>query len=445
MLGLVTSEFLYRKHPNEHEGQLTKTKSLLVSKAILSRRALAMGLGKYVLMSSSESESGGRQRLSILADAFESVIGAVYLDQGFETARAFIIQWLLSDTQEIVADKRHTNYKSHLQEYVQSTFRTHPVYRIRSEMGPDHSKQFNVEVLVGRRLLGTGRGRNKKEAEQAAARNALEQVETGPKTDAVRPAARTPQPPAAPAASVAPAVPERESDDEGARRRRGRRGGRGRRREEEVSEAGSSRSAPAHDRPADRPRAERTPESSPVLQAPRNSVPAAGRFEDELDDEGRPEGLLEERRVDTHAWGREADEGSGSETSSEPMMRGTGGRSVERLSSYAQEPSRTVPIRGGESKRDEPDEMDEPQAPSPADESRGSGRDEPWSRAPREEAPWERAPRDEPQAPVSEPDEPRDEMRREEPPAGAVSGPDTPDAGRVFGRRPGRSPGRSRR
>ncbi|HET7224443.1 MAG TPA: ribonuclease III, partial [Candidatus Eisenbacteria bacterium] len=174
VLGLVTSEFLYRSHPNEHEGQLTKTKSLLVSKAILSRRALAMGLGRFVLMSHSEVESGGRQRLSILADAFESVLGAVYLDQGFEPARQFVEHHLLRDTREITQDKRHTNYKSHLQEYVQSTWRTHPVYRIRSEIGPDHSKHFLVEVLVGKRVLGEGRGRNKKEAEQAAARDALE-------------------------------------------------------------------------------------------------------------------------------------------------------------------------------------------------------------------------------------------------------------------------------
>jgi ribonuclease-3 len=180
VLGVVTSEYLYRHHPNEHEGQLTKTKSLLVSKAILSRRGLAMGLGRFVLMSHSEIESGGRQRLSIVADAFEAVIGAIYLDLGFEAARDFIERWLLRDYREIAADKRHTNYKSHLQEYVQSTFRTHPVYRIRSEMGPDHSKQFMVEVMVGRRTLGAGRGRNKKEAEQAAARDALEKVQGRP-------------------------------------------------------------------------------------------------------------------------------------------------------------------------------------------------------------------------------------------------------------------------
>ena len=302
VLGLVTSEFLYRAHPTEHEGQLTKTKSLLVSKAILSRRALAMGLGRFVLMSHSEVESGGRQRLSILADAFESVVGAVYLDQGFEASRDFIERWLLRDTRSIVADKRHTNYKSHLQEYVQSTFRTHPVYRIRSEMGPDHSKQFMVEVIVGKRTLGEGKGRNKKEAEQSAARNALERVERGPVSDrglrgedreSERPAraergAR--ERPARHDRAEGPERPERadrpsrpvvaETDDEvdsiaeesvtlagpgsgerevlSTRRRRGRRGGRGRRRPGEEGTEGAE-SAPAVREPAAREPATREP------------------------------------------------------------------------------------------------------------------------------------------------------------------------------------------
>ena len=176
VLGLVCSEWLYRNRPNEHEGQLTKTKSLLVSKAILSRRALAMGLGRFVLLSHSEVESGGRQRLSILADTFEAIIGAIYIDQGIEASRQFITTWLLNEANGIIADKRHTNYKSLLQEYVQSNFHTHPVYRIRSETGPDHLKIFTVEVMVGSRVLGEGRGQNKKEAEQAAARDALDRV-----------------------------------------------------------------------------------------------------------------------------------------------------------------------------------------------------------------------------------------------------------------------------
>ncbi len=235
VLGLVTSEYLYRRRPDEHEGQLTKTKSLLVSKAILSRRALRMGLGRFVLMSHSEVESGGRQRLSILADAFESVLGAIYLDQGFETARQFIHTQLLSDTDEIVADKRHTNYKSHLQEYVQSTFRTHPVYRIRSEYGPDHSKHFMVEVMVGRRTLGEGRGHNKKEAEQAAARDALESVKR----------VRDGHEPEAEAVAAAPAWDSNEREESGDSRRRRRRGGRGRA-EREVFPRGSH-VAPADD------------------------------------------------------------------------------------------------------------------------------------------------------------------------------------------------------
>ncbi len=346
MLGLVTSEFLYRRHPDEHEGELTKNKSLLVSKAILSRRALAMGLGRFVLMSHSEVESGGRQRLSILADAFEAVIGAIYLDQGFEAARGFIHRWLLREAGEIVADKRHTNYKSHLQEYVQSTWRTHPVYRIRSEMGPDHSKHFLVEVLVGKRTLGEGRGHNKKEAEQAAARDALEKVGEAraqmrerrearerrqargdeprerPRREeqaADRLEARGEMPAERSVVGETPGstsawepAPETEGDEtEGRGRRRGRRGGRGRRARDEgaapmvgpppAEEAGSSRLAvPNHRLPRlaeeEQDRPERLPEVEPR--------PPASE-EDESEEVGRPEGPHEELHVDPYAMSEE--------------------------------------------------------------------------------------------------------------------------------------------
>ena len=340
VLGLVTSEHLYRAHPGEHEGQLTKTKSLLVSKAILSRRALAMGLGRFVLMSHSEMESGGRQRLSILADAFEAVIGAIYLDQGFEAARSFIERWLLRDTRAIVADKRHTNYKSHLQEYVQSTYRTHPVYRIRSEVGPDHSKQFMVEVIVGRRTLGEGKGRNKKEAEQAAARDALERVESGPASDRSLKAESRRDPKSPPVAPSTPAravrepslpatggtrlLPEPGDEADGPRRRRrGRRGGRGRRRpdspelqvsgesdrgSEGTTEENGSAEARRPEPEAARPRL-RTP--APITSSFRSSVPRPeivdeprpieleplppAHEEDDWEEVGRPEGPSGER------------------------------------------------------------------------------------------------------------------------------------------------------
>ena len=356
VLGLVTSEFLYRSHPGEHEGQLTKTKSLLVSKAILSRRALAMGLGRFVLMSHAEVESGGRQRLSILADAFESVIGAVYLDQGFEAAREFIDRWLLRESKVIAADRRHTNYKSHLQEYVQSTFRTHPVYRIRSEMGPDHSKQFMVEVMVGRRSLGEGRGQNKKEAEQAAARNALEAVESGPISDREKRRVERHVPregaPADGGEGMAPArgvEPETDSDagqggaDRGRRRRRGRRGGRGSRERGEGS-AIEETPAPVPERVEREARGERVaredrgdreergeregraettarPLQPRRFARPEGGPSARGEFspaavvrpaeiepmppaheEDENEEVGRPEGPRDERRVDPYAW-----------------------------------------------------------------------------------------------------------------------------------------------
>ncbi len=409
MLGLVTSDYLYNQHPNEHEGQLTKTKSLLVSKAILSRRGLAMGLGRFVLMSHSEIESGGRQRLSIVADAFEAVIGAIYLDLGFEAAREFIQHWLLRDYREIAADKRHTNYKSHLQEYVQSTFRTHPVYRIRSEMGPDHSKQFMVEVMVGRRLLGTGRGRNKKEAEQAAARDALERVQEhpsdrvpdSPRMEEPRPSVREPRvreprvesaPPPRP--EPIPAVPapvegagltaEVDEAFEGPRRRRGRRVGRGRRgRADEARAAGPTETSigppaaePAETRPATSvPPAAARPVPPPVRPEPRRPraeppayvveprlpevepLPPAYE-EDENEEVGRPEGPLEERHVDPYAV---EEEPAGRPRSRGDMERGSG-RSVEPGFMRPERAVRSEPEDewppGLESETDEPDAIE---------------------------------------------------------------------------------------
>ncbi|TMQ72328.1 MAG: hypothetical protein E6K80_03015 [Candidatus Eisenbacteria bacterium] len=279
--------------------------------------------------------------MSILADAFESVVGGIYLDQGFEAARAFIERWLLRDTRSIVADKRHTNYKSHLQEYVQSTYRTHPVYRIRSEMGPDHSKQFMVEVIVGKRTLGDGKGRNKKEAEQAAARNALERVERGPISDRVRtrPDERDAEPTRAPRGErpqVTPVLedeelgtgPEAEEGEEpGRRRRRGRRGGRGRRRSGDGREEAVERETqPTAEPPAEsriqrttRPRVEPVSQPRPMEIEPRPTEiephpteieprpmeiePRPRRDdEDENEEVGRPEGPREPK-VDPYAWG----------------------------------------------------------------------------------------------------------------------------------------------
>jgi len=173
VVGLVVNEFLYRKFTSLREGELTKMKSLIVSRVILSRTAKVMGLGDHVLLSEAEIGSGGRDRASILADTLEGVIGAVYLDGGLEPARELTERLLLRKVHEILSDANLANYKSMLQEYVQGEFKTHPQYRISSEVGPDHEKMFTVEVVVNQKTLGRGHGSNKKEAEQEAARDAL--------------------------------------------------------------------------------------------------------------------------------------------------------------------------------------------------------------------------------------------------------------------------------
>jgi hypothetical protein len=274
-----------------------------------------MGLGRFVLMSHSEVESGGRQRLSILADAFEAVLGAIYLDQGFEPARRFIDQWLLRDSRAITADERHVNYKSHLQEYVQSTYHTHPVYRIRSEYGPDHSKHFNVDVMVGRRVLGSGKGRNKKEAEQAAARAALDEAGAlPPKEDGparVELEDRREFESTGPAGRAALEEPESDEEDsefesQGERRsrRRGRRGGRGRRSRERTETHGPAEAEPrpvAGSGREEEPRFGPAEAAEPRLVAPRISR-RRRRPDEEFEEIGRPEGPLEERHVDPYDW-----------------------------------------------------------------------------------------------------------------------------------------------
>jgi len=177
VLGLVVNEFLYQQFPSAEEGELTKMKSLLVSKAVLARRARAMHIGHYLFLAEAEIECGGRERTSIVADGLEAVIGAVYLDKGPVVARKFLYDNLLCDAGKIIRDSKHTNYKSILQEYVQGEYRIHPSYRVLSEQGPEHEKFFTVEVAVNRRVLGRGTGKNKKEAEQAAAREALATLE----------------------------------------------------------------------------------------------------------------------------------------------------------------------------------------------------------------------------------------------------------------------------
>jgi ribonuclease-3 len=176
VLELIVNEFLYQCYPSHQEGELTKMKSLLVSRGVLAGQAKVLNLGRFLFMSEAERESGGAFRASILADGFEAVIGALYLDGGLHRAKRFVHQNLLSDVNRILGSRTHVNYKSVLQENVQERLKTYPRYRIISETGPDHQKIFTVEVTVKGEQLGLGKGTNKKRAEQAAAQNALERV-----------------------------------------------------------------------------------------------------------------------------------------------------------------------------------------------------------------------------------------------------------------------------
>jgi ribonuclease III len=179
VLELTVIEFLYAAFPDDREGNLTKKKGLLVSREVLAQCAEWMGLGEFVLLSDAEREAGGSGRSSILSDTFEAVIGAIYLDSGLEEARRFARRFILCHAGAILRDQSLSNHKSLLQELVQARFRTHPRYRVISEVGPDHHNMFRVEVSIRGRCLGHGGGWSKKEAERAAAQDALTVLSTG--------------------------------------------------------------------------------------------------------------------------------------------------------------------------------------------------------------------------------------------------------------------------
>ena len=179
VLASAVVDYLYHKYPDQDEGKLSQLKSQLVSRQELSRWAREISVGEYIYISASEEQSGGRKRDSILADTIEAVIAAIYIDGGFEHARRFILKYYAKQRRIIITDT-----KSKLQEYVQSTYKALPVYKVISESGPDHEKSFEMAVYIKKEMLGTGVGRSKKEAEQAAAKNALKQLAKARKTKA---------------------------------------------------------------------------------------------------------------------------------------------------------------------------------------------------------------------------------------------------------------------
>lgn len=179
VLNVVVTDYLFHAYPDKEEGRMSKMKSLVVSSKVLGLCAETWRLGEFILLSRSEEKSGGRKRLSILADAYEAVIGAVYLDGGLEAARKLIHGSLMEIMDDVLGDEELANYKSRLLEYTQSRGMGIPSYDVIEETGPEHQKHFVVGVYVQNREWGRGRGTSKKSAEQAGARAALAYRESG--------------------------------------------------------------------------------------------------------------------------------------------------------------------------------------------------------------------------------------------------------------------------
>lgn len=173
VLGMVTAEYLYRRHPDLPEGDLTRIRAALVCEESLHEVALRLGLGKHLKLGRGEEQGGGRERPSILADATESVFAAVYLDGGMEAAAELIHRVLLDKEREEAVEERRRDYKTELQELVQRRSNQTLQYELVSASGPDHAKVFTSRVLLNGQPIGKGQGHSKKEAEQAAAHAGL--------------------------------------------------------------------------------------------------------------------------------------------------------------------------------------------------------------------------------------------------------------------------------
>ncbi|MBQ9249637.1 MAG: ribonuclease III [Oscillospiraceae bacterium] len=176
ILGFTTAEFLYAHEPSLPEGSMTRLRAELVCESSLHKAALALDLGRYMRLGKGEERSGGRERPSILADMVEAIIAAMYLDAGLEQAKSFIMSRVLKDA-EISEEHRSQDYKTVLQELVQRKADQHIAYELIGESGPDHNKRFTFRVSINGVSAGEGTGRTKKEAEQMAAKQALETLQ----------------------------------------------------------------------------------------------------------------------------------------------------------------------------------------------------------------------------------------------------------------------------
>ena len=176
ILSIVISDYLFKKETELPEGELTKLRANIVCEESLSEVAISIKLGEYMLLGKGEEATGGRERISILADAFEAVIAAIYLDGGLREASKFILTYMKDIITNSRKGKIFRDYKTHLQEVLQSKGEVNIWYKLIDEKCPDHNKKFVMQVGIDSKILGFGEGKSKKEAEQVAARKALDNI-----------------------------------------------------------------------------------------------------------------------------------------------------------------------------------------------------------------------------------------------------------------------------
>jgi ribonuclease III len=185
-LGLIINEYLFLALPDKAEGELSRIKSFVVSEATLYEIARLIKIDNFILIGRGEEFSGGRDKKAILADAMEALIGAYYLDSGFEKVKRFLSALFIPEINKVLSDQHQKDYKTLLQEYIQKRFKTYPRYSIVQKKGPDHDRTFWITVTIDGISYGPGKGKNKKEAEQSAASIAYEAL-TNKSKNSVKP------------------------------------------------------------------------------------------------------------------------------------------------------------------------------------------------------------------------------------------------------------------
>jgi ribonuclease-3 len=177
VLELITSEYLFSEYPDREEGDLTSFRAATVRTTTLAETSRELGFGKYLKMSKGEEESGGKDKDYLLANLFEAILGAIYLDKGYSACKEYIYRVLIPKVGKIVEERLDIDPKTKLQELTQSMFKETPMYEVIKEEGPDHDKLFTVQAKIASKDLGIGQGTSKQKAEEEAARESLQVLE----------------------------------------------------------------------------------------------------------------------------------------------------------------------------------------------------------------------------------------------------------------------------